>query len=76
VGGNFYGVTPYEGRYDALTPTFFSFTNNKPVSSGQAFSSIDGEIRDAKWLSSSDGNKLLVIARNNNSLIFLKQKKE
>ena len=23
--GNFYGVIPYEGRYDALQPTFFSY---------------------------------------------------
>ena len=25
AGGNFYGVLPYEGRYDALLPTEFSF---------------------------------------------------
>jgi len=25
AAGNFYGVLPYEGRYDALVPTIFSF---------------------------------------------------
>jgi hypothetical protein len=76
-GGNFYGVTPYEGRYDALVPTFFSFIDNKPVLNGRPnLPSVDGEIRDAKWLNYAGGNKLLVLARNNNTLIFLKQLKE
>ena len=31
AAGNFYGVTPYEGRYDALLPGFFSFNNGRLV---------------------------------------------
>ncbi|HEY2722623.1 MAG TPA: VCBS repeat-containing protein, partial [Chitinophagaceae bacterium] len=71
--GNFYGVTPYEGRYDALLPTIFSFNNGK-LKTDQTVNmpSVTGEMRDAKWLKTADGNKLLVIARNNDSLIFLK----
>jgi enediyne biosynthesis protein E4 len=71
--GNFYGVTPYEGRYDALLPTLFSFDNGRPVFNQRLnLQGVDGEMRDAKWLNYTGGNKLLVLARNNNSLIFLK----
>jgi enediyne biosynthesis protein E4 len=73
AAGNFYGVIPYEGRYDALQPTFFSY--NKKSGSFQydtRLASINGEARDAKWMNYTGGDKLLVIARNNQSLIFLK----
>jgi len=73
AAGNFYGVTPYEGRYDALLPTVFSFTNGRPaVDQRINTSSVNGEMRDVKWLNSADGKKLLVLARNNDSLIFMK----
>jgi hypothetical protein len=69
--GNFYGVLPYEGRYDAMMPTLFSYHNAQfSLQSNLPF--IDGEVRDAKWINYSGGNKVLVIARNNNQLIFLK----
>ena len=73
AAGNFYGVIPYEGRYDALLPTFFSFneqasgfrtTMNLPL--------LDGEVRDARWLNLANGNKLLLVARNNKELLFYK----
>jgi hypothetical protein len=70
--GNFYGVLPYEGRYDAMIPTFFSYNKNSSkfnVKSDLPF--ISGEVRDAKWLNYA-GNKVLMIARNNDQLIFLK----
>lgn len=73
AAGNFYGVIPYEGRYDALLPTIFSFSketagfkieSNLPV--------LDGEARDARWLNYFNGSKILVIARNNKELLFYK----
>jgi hypothetical protein len=70
AAGNFYGVVPYEGRYDALLPTVFSFTkegNSKAVFSLPA---VAGESRDAKWLKAANGKEILVIARNNESLLF------
>ena len=73
--GNFYGVTPYEGRYDALYPTLFSFDKDKKVFNElYNFGDINGEMRDAKWLNYAGGGKILVLARNNNTLIFLKPK--
>ncbi len=73
VCGNFYGVIPYEGRYDALQPSFFSY--NKKSSQFQydaQLASITGQARDAKWINYAGGGKVLIIARNNQPLIFLK----
>ena len=76
AAGDFYGVIPYEGRYDALFPTFFSYQNQKPsFLYNSILPGINGEIRDAKWLNYSGGQKILVLARNNKNLIFLKENK-
>lgn len=71
AGGNFYGVIPYEGRYDALFPTYFNwkkdstnFLANLPF--------INGEIRDLKTIKTAKG-EMLVAARNNQPLVFLKK---
>jgi hypothetical protein len=77
AGGNFFGTIPYEGRYDALLPTGFTF--NKNTSSfdiNYTIDNINGEIRDSKWVQTVNNKKLLVIARNNQSLIFLNHKDE
>ena len=70
--GNFYGVFPYEGRYDALPPTFFSFRKQNRFDFVSNLPDINGEVRDAKWVNYSGGKKILIIARNNNKLLFLK----
>ena len=72
AAGNFYGVIPFEGRYDALSPTGFYFDNVKnSFVTKFSIAGVDGEARDAKWINYKDG-KLLVLARNNQALIFLK----
>jgi hypothetical protein len=74
AAGNFYGVIPYEGRYDALLPTMFSY-NSKSNQFAQTANipSFDGEARDIKWLNTTGGKKIMVIARNNNILQFYAQ---
>ncbi len=73
AAGNMYGVLPYEGRYDAMLPTVFSFNKQLNMFSIQGnMPAINGEVRDAKWMNRAGGNKLLVVARNNDSLLFLK----
>jgi hypothetical protein len=73
ASGNFYGVIPYEGRYDALQPTLFSFNKkNGSLQYDSELASIAGEARDAKWINYAGGGKVLIIARNNQPLIFLK----
>jgi hypothetical protein len=43
AGGNFYGVTPYEGRYDALQPTIISFNKKTSAFNSQmALRDFDG----------------------------------
>ncbi len=71
ASGNFYGVGPYEGRYDALLPTIFSFSNNS-VTLNSKLTLVNGEIRDAKWIKNTGKENKLIIARNNGSLLFYK----
>jgi len=74
-GGNFYGVLPYEGRYDASWGDVLVNNKNKayswlsPVSSGWL---IRGEVRDIKKLKTANGY-LYIVARNNDSLLFMKR---
>ena len=73
AAGNFYGVIPYEGRYDALQPTGFKY--DKATSSFRKIYSLpgaNGEARDIKWINYTGNMKIMVLARNNNELIFLK----
>ena len=73
VAGNFYGVTPYEGRYDALQPTIISFDKTRSAFNSQmALHDFDGEVRDMKWIRLAGQNEVLIIARNNRELTFLK----
>jgi len=76
AAGNFYGVLPYEGRYDALYPSFFSYnTNSAQFIQSSILPDVKGEVRDMKWLETANGGKILVIARNNDSLLFYKVRK-
>jgi hypothetical protein len=73
AAGNFYGVVPYEGRYDALLPSAFSF--NKALNNFQFTTTTaitNGEVRDAKWIRYAGGKQVLVVAQNNKELTFLK----
>jgi hypothetical protein len=76
ASGNFYNVIPYEGRYDALQPSFFSFNKQQGVFQyNSELASVTGEARDAKWINYAGGNKILILARNNQPLIFLNPNK-
>src|SRR6185369_13830347 len=50
-GGNFYGGLPYEGRYDAMSPTIFDYDkkSGKFITLSE-LPSLPGEFRDAKWI--------------------------
>ncbi|MBY0482864.1 MAG: VCBS repeat-containing protein [Chitinophagaceae bacterium] len=74
AAGNFYGVIPYEGRYDALLPTSFSFNSKlNQFQTGEKATNADGEIRDAKWIRWAGGKQVLVVARNNAGLLFFQK---
>lgn len=72
AAGNFYGVLPYEGRYDALQPSVFGYDKSSARFDVKAsMPEQEGEVRDAKWMTYR-GGKVLVMARNNGRLGFLK----
>ena len=71
AGGNFYGVIPYEGRYDGLLPSVMTLnagTQKMEVAAQLSFA--EGEIRDARWIKMAGGKKVLVLGRNNAKLLF------
>jgi hypothetical protein len=71
--GNFYGVIPYEGRYDGLLPTFFSLDAKKnKIVVGQKLLQPDGELRSGKWINPGGANQMLVLAENNETLKFIR----
>lgn len=71
TGGNFYGVIPYEGRYDALLPGSLQMTQTNIQVTDQ-LPEIEGEVRDLKWIKTNGGN-VMVMARNNAPLLFFKR---
>lgn len=75
AAGNFFGTIPYEGRYDALQPTvFFYDQKQKRFQTKYSFNNISGEARDAKWIKTGGQQKVLAIARNNQSIVFLNKR--
>jgi enediyne biosynthesis protein E4 len=73
AGGNFYGVVPYEGRYDAMITTAFSFAKNqKDATIKGNLLSADGEIRDIKLIKSVGGKNIVAVATNNGPIKFYK----
>jgi len=73
TAGNFYGVVPYEGRYDADYGTVLSGRPNETFSVLTASESgvlLQGEIRDSKALRMAGGKLLYVFSRNDNTLVF------
>ncbi len=72
AAGNFYEVSPYEGRYDALLPVRFSFNNNNAVMRGCLL--LQGPVRKLAAINTSHG-KALLVSINNDALHLYKQQK-
>jgi hypothetical protein len=72
AGGNFFGVVPYEGRYDGMMVSNYQFGKNyaQPAFAGN-MPGIAGEVRDAKWITVKN-EKMMLLARNNMPLLLLK----
>ncbi|RYY53168.1 MAG: RNA-binding protein, partial [Chitinophagaceae bacterium] len=73
TGGNFSNVIPYEGRYDAQAMASFSVGKAGAVEflKNKVLAGINGEVRDMKWLRVAGGKEVLLVARNNQPLLFL-----
>ena len=75
VGGNFHGVTPMRGRYDASYGLLLrgdGAGNLKPVDLEAAGFALEGEVRDIEMLRTAAGGRLILVARNNERLQLLK----
>ncbi|HRH49621.1 MAG TPA: VCBS repeat-containing protein [Panacibacter sp.] len=76
AAGNFYGTVPYEGRYDAMFPTIFSFNkNDQQFTTNSIVPGLRTEARDTKCIKLADGTNALIIAGSNEPLHFLKSVK-
>jgi len=77
AGGNFFGVLPYEGRYDAASLQFFQLEKSSPdkLASKENLLDIKGEVRDLQWLKTDKYGNIIIEAKNNDSLVFLRYKK-
>ncbi|MGH7693772.1 MAG: FG-GAP repeat domain-containing protein, partial [Gemmatimonadaceae bacterium] len=75
LAGNFYGVTPMLGRYDASYGTLllgmgdgsFKFTER-----GTRGLLLGGAVRDVKTLRHASGSEVIAVARNNETLQLLR----
>lgn len=69
--GNFYGVIPYEGRYDADCGNVLLNEGGvlQPIPSSRSGVMLQGEFRSVKKLRTRDHKVLYVFARNNDSLV-------
>lgn len=74
AGGNFFDVIPYEGRYDAQPLAVFSVDkkNSADVINQPSLLSVKGQVRDIKWINHAKYGKMIIVARNNEPLLFLK----
>jgi hypothetical protein len=75
-GGNFYGVQPYEGRYDASYGIVLKQDgrgNFVPLSMRESGLIVTGETRDIKAIQSPRGFPYILVARNNDSVLVFKQ---
>lgn len=74
VAGNFSGVLPYEGRYDAMMPVLCmgqgqgGFNASFNVQQALRFNS---EVRDMKMLRLAGGRRCVLVAVNNSAPVFL-----
>jgi hypothetical protein len=78
LAGNFYGVTPIEGRYDASYGLLLHGDGHggfTPVDMEQSGLAIDGQVRHMAVLKRANGDRLIVVARNNDQLQMIRIQK-
>ena len=76
LGGNFFGSDTKQGRYDASYGTLLAGDgrgNFEPVGIGKSGIFIRGEVRDIETLNDPQGPPLILIARNDNTLLFYRE---
>src|SRR5690606_30499248 len=76
AGGNFYETVPYEGRYDGQAMAAFHVGKNGSLEAKRypELNAIRGQVRDIKWLCAANGEKIMMVARNNEPLLAIRRK--
>jgi hypothetical protein len=77
AAGNFYGVLPYEGRYDAGYGAVLSCGPSGNTTALPALESgfmPGGEVRDIKPIKTLDSKTIFAVARNNAGILFYRLK--
>jgi hypothetical protein len=75
VAGNFHGVPPVRGRYDASYGLLLSGDGTggfRPVDMEVSGLVIEGQVRDMELLMRAGGDRVIVVARNNDTLQILR----
>ena len=75
LGGNFYGVTPAQGRYDASYGQLLSGDGKGgfvPVDMARTGLVIDGQVRHMAFVRGPNGARFVVVARNGDGLQILR----
>jgi hypothetical protein len=75
LGGNFHGVTPVRGRYDAsygLLLRGVAGGRFTPVDMEDSNLVIEGQVRDMKLVRQANGSRLVAVARNDDALLLLR----
>ena len=76
LGGNFFGVPPDQGRYDANYGCLLlgdGMGTLTPVSLQKSGFVLTGEVREIRSLRSADGETLVMAARNNDGVAIFKK---
>ena len=79
LGGNFHGVTPARGRYDASYGLLLGVKRGPqftPIDLEESNLAIDGQVREMKLLRAANGGRLIVVARNNDKVQILQPLRE
>ena len=75
VAGNFYGVPPMRGQYDASYGLLLRGTGTgdfTPVDMEESNLDIAGQVRHMKTLRTTGGGRLIIVARNNDKVQVLR----
>jgi hypothetical protein len=75
VAGNFYGVTPVRGRYDASYGLLLKGRGTGDVAAvdmAESGLAIEGQVRRMAFLTRANGERVIVVAKNNDRLQFLR----
>jgi hypothetical protein len=75
LGGNFYGVTPVRGRYDASYGLLLHGLGDgsfRSVDMEESNLMVDGQVRHMKLLRHANGDRLIVVARNDTTLQIIR----